>query len=175
MSRTAILAAATLSLFAVATPGFGSNDGFVLYGSKEKTGALAEHKFVAPVTSPYFHEDSFVTTDLRAWYAYHKFDGDSLINGGDAQVVALQVRLAITDQLQFVAYKDGYVDFDSGLVDSHGWNDLAAGLKWGFIQDWKNQFHMAAGVGYEMPVGDDDVFQNDEELRLWLSANKGFG
>lgn len=175
MPRKMLLAIASIALLSSTGLALAANDGFVLFGGKEKTGALPEHQFVAPVTSPYFHEDSFVTTDIRAWYVYHKFDADSVIDGGDAQVAAVQVRLAITDQLQLVAYKDGYTDFDSGLVESHGWNDLAAGLKWAFIQDWKNQFHLAAGVGYEMPVGDTEVFQNDEEMRLWLSLNKGFG
>lgn len=150
---------------------------FVLLGPPSVEGSQqpAEQQFVHPVTSPYFHEDSFVTTDVRAWYAYQRFDADSLIDGGKAQVAAVQLRLALTDRLQFVAYKDGYVDFDSGLVDAHGWNDLAAGLKFNFVQDWRNQLHMAVGAGYEFPVGDTDVFQNDQELRLWYNVNKGFG
>lgn len=179
----ALAAAATLLTMhgnAMAQLGRSQHAGFVLFGKSDTIAAAvaarpAEEAFVHPVTSPYFHEDSFVTTDLRGWYAYHSFDDDSLINGGDAQVAALQIRVALTDQIQFVAYKDGYVDFDSGLVDSHGWNDVAAGLKWNFLQDWDRQFHMAVGAGYELPVGDTDVFQNDQELRFWYSVNKGFG
>ena len=133
-----------------------------------------EHRFVHPVTVPYFHEDSFITSDVRAWYAYHNFPKNSPIAGGDASVYAVQLRLAITNQIQLVAYKDGYTEFDSGLVDDGGWNDVAAGIKWNFLQDWHNQFHMAAGIGYEFSVGDDQVLQDNEELRLWLSINKGF-
>ena len=33
---------------------------------------------------------------------------------------------------------------------------------------------MAAGLGYELPVGDSKVLQNDGEIRAWLSVNKGF-
>ena len=126
-----------------------------------------------PLTAPYFHEDAFVTTDLRAWYVNHQFYGDTI--GGEAEVYALQVRLALTERLQLVAYKDGYTDVSgSALGSPSGWNDIAAGLKYAFVQDWENQFHLAGGIGYEFSLGDDDVLQNTNELRLWLSANKGF-
>lgn len=127
---------------------------------------------VRPLTSPYFHEDAFVTTDLRAWYLSHHFYGDTI--GGDADVIALQARVALTNELQFVAYKDGYMEFNDTLGNESGWNDIAAGLKWAFLQDWERQFHMAAGIGYELSVGDDEILQDTNELRLWLSANKAF-
>jgi hypothetical protein len=149
---------------------------FVLFGSKNPDkDAPANNEFVAPVTTPYFHEDSFITTDLRAWFVYHRFPKDGLIDGGSAKDYAVQIRLALTDQLQFVAYKDGYIDFDSGLIDDSGWNDIAAGLKWNFLQDFKSQLHASAGVGYQFAFGDASVLQNDQELRVWASVNKGFG
>jgi len=148
--------------------------GFVLFGESGDAPA-AEEKFVRPLTGPYFHEDSFVTTDVRAWYVDHQFYGDTI--GGDATVMALQVRVALTESLQLVAYKDGYTEFDNAAVlgDNNGFNDIGAGLKWAFLQDWENQFHMAAGIGYEIGWGDDEVLQDTDEIRLWLSANKGFG
>lgn len=151
--------------------------GFVLFGDAGVELA-PEQKAVRPISAPYFHEDSFVTTDLRAWFVDHDFDSDTsaVLNRGSATVMALQVRVALTDSLQLVAYKDGYTEFDDAgaLDDNSGWNDIGAGLKWAFIQDWENQFHMAAGVGYEFSFGEQDVLQDTDELRLWLSANKGF-
>lgn len=133
---------------------------------------MPEYKVVRPITSPYFHEDAFINTDLRAWYVDHQFSNGTI--GGDVQVYALQVRLALTDRLQLVAYKDGYTEVnDSALGSPSGWNDIAAGLKYAFIQDWENQFHLAGGLGYEFSLGDDEVLQDTNELRLWLSANKG--
>ena len=85
--------------------------------------------------------------------------------------------MALTESLQFVAYKDGYTNFKGTDIDgivSDGWNDIGAGIKWAFIQDWEKQFHMAAGIGYEFGFGDEDALQDTEELRLWLSANKSF-
>jgi hypothetical protein len=172
--RYALIAAAALALTSSA---HAQHAGFVLFGQPNPEGAAQakQDRFVHPVTSPYFHEDSFVTTDVRAWALYHSFADNTIIDGGSAKVYAAQVRVALTDQLQLVAYKDGYTDFDSGLIRDSGWNDVAAGLKWNFYSDWKNNFHAAAGVGYQLPLGDPGVLQNQQELRVWASVNKGFG
>ncbi|QOV88952.1 hypothetical protein [Humisphaera borealis] len=149
---------------------------FVLFPSSEKAPEVKpENTFVHPVTSPYFHEDAFVTTDARAWFLYHDFPSGGVIDGGNAKVYALQVRVALTNQLQLVAYKDGYTDFDAGLLQDDGWNDLAAGLKWTPIQNHEKQFYLSVGAGYEFPVGDPGVLQNDGEVRVWAAVNKGFG
>lgn len=152
--------------------------GYILFG-ETNVEIASEQRVVRPISAPYFHEDSFVTTDVRAWYVEHDFDSDTnaVLANGSATVMALQVRVALTDSLQFVAYKDGYTEFDDAgaLDDNSGWNDIGAGIKWAFVQDWENQFHMAAGVGYEFSFGESEVLQDSDELRLWLSANKGFG
>lgn len=149
---------------------------FVLFGDaiQEAADLSITQQFVHPITSPYFHEDSFVTSDLRAWFLYHQFPGESLIGGGHAFVEALQVRLALTPSVQLVAYKDGFTQFDTPLVNEDGVNDVAAGLKWAFLQDYKNQFHAALGAGFQFPWGDQDILQNDAEVRFWSSINKGF-
>jgi hypothetical protein len=144
--------------------------------AKEKASdAKDQDLFVHPLTGPYFHEDSFVTSDARLWYAYQTVDKASVVGGGEGQVVAAQLRLAITDQIQLVAYKDGYTMLNTGAIDKDGWNDIAAGLKWNFLQDWKDQMHAAVGVGYQFPWGESRVLQNKEELRMWTSFDKGFG
>lgn len=173
-SRTAL---AALTIAAGTTTAAAQHAGFVLFGEPNPAAAAApkENRHVHGVTAPYYNEDSFVTTDLRFWYAYHKFPEAGLIDGGKAQVAAVQARVALTDKLQLVAYKDGYIWIDSGLVDENGWNDVGAGLKFNFWQDFENQFHAAVGVGYEFPWGDQKVLQNDANFRAWLSLDKGFG
>ncbi|QNN24828.1 hypothetical protein HED60_21960 [Planctomycetales bacterium ZRK34] len=153
---------------------YGQHAGFVLFGepNPDAKEVADQQKAVHPVTSPYFHEDSFVTTDLRIWYLYHDFPKTN--GGGHANVYAAQVRVALTDQLQLVAYKDGYTDLDAGLGVDDGWNDIAAGIKWNFLQDWKGQLHAAVGAGYEFKTGDGMVFNNSSQYRLWASVNKGF-
>jgi hypothetical protein len=163
-------------LFFTALPLTAQQADFVLFGDHPaERVSLDEHReAVHPISAPYYHEDSFVTSDLRAVYVYHDFPKSSAIDGGNAQVYAAQVRLALTDRLQLVAYKDGWVDLDSGLVSDEGWNDLAAGLKYKFLEDWDRDLHAAVGLGYEIGLGDDEVLQKDDELRLWASANQGF-
>lgn len=168
-SKQLFLAAALCAAFHSSS----AQGGFVLFGESGST-PQPVHKVVRPLTAPYFHEDAFVTSDLRAWYVNHQFYGDTI--RGEVDVYALQVRLALTERLQLVAYKDGYTDFSGeALAGNNGWNDIAAGLKYAFIQDWENQFHLAGGLGYELSLGDDEVLQDTNEYRLWLSANKGFG
>ncbi|MDP1663140.1 MAG: hypothetical protein Q8L55_14580 [Phycisphaerales bacterium] len=132
------------------------------------------HQVVAPVTSPYYHENSMVTTDVRVWYVYHKFNSDAIGPASStASVYAAQVRVALTESLQLVAYKDGYLDMN-GAVETDGWNDVAAGIKWQFLRDEANQLYAAAGVGYEFRFGESSALQNDSEVRLWASIDKGF-
>ena len=163
----------------LATQATAQHADFVLFGDSDPAMAAqsAEQTFVHPITAPYFHENTFITSDVRAWYAYHQFDNDGIANGGiggNAQVAAVQVRLALTDRLQFVAYKDGYIWFDDSAVNDEGFNDIAAGLKYNFYRDVEDQLYMSAGLGYQFDFGDSEVLQDDEELRIWFSVDKGF-
>lgn len=144
----------------------------LLHSSVQATTNNEQIPGVRPVSAPYFNEDSYITSDLRAWYLTHSFYGDTL--GGSVSVAALQVRLGLTENLQLVAYKDGYTKFDNTLNDEEGWNDIGAGLKWAFYQNWEKQLHVAAGIGYEFALGDDNALQDTTELRLWVSVNKAF-
>lgn len=129
---------------------------------------------VHPITAPYWNEDASITTDVRPVFVYHAFPGE-ILGGGRAEVTALQLRIKLTNSLQLVAYKDGWVNMDTPGLDTDGWNDIAAGLKWAFYQNDAAQLRAAVGVGYEFASGDDQVLQDDDELRLWLSVDKGFG
>lgn len=135
-----------------------------------------EQLFVHPVSAPYYHEDSFVTSDVRLWYLYHKFSKQTALGGGHLQAVAVQARIALTDRFQFVANKSGYSWWDEGLdLMNDGCHDIGFGLKWNFLQDWDEQMHAAVGVGYEVASGRQASLHDDEEWRLWGSFNKGFG
>ena len=166
----------TLVCFVFTTPSAQAQHAkLVLFGEPSEAAADVpeSHQFVHPVTSPYFHEDSFVTSDVRAWYLRHSIPTG--LGGGEAHVYAAQLRLALTNEFQFVAYKDGWVDYNSGLAGgAEGDMDIAAGIKWNFIQDWDQQLHVAVGAGYEIASGEGNVFQNDDEWRLWASINKGY-
>lgn len=167
-----------LSLSAFLFAGFagGAVAGETVEAKKEVVPVIPveEDIVVHPITGPYWHEDSFIGTDLRPVFAYHHFPGE-IFGGGRALVYAAQLRVKLTKQLQLVAYKDGYTDIQLKGYNQPGWNDLAAGLKWAFYQNDALQLHSAVGVGYEFASGDDEVLQDDDEVRFWWSINKGFG
>lgn len=147
----------------------------VLFGEENKDAAAApvENTFVHPLTAPYHNENSFVTSDVRVWFAFHNLP-DEVLGGGNIWTLAAQVRLALTDRLQLVAYKDGFMSIDTDAIDETGWVDVAAGLKYAIIQDYKENFHWSVGGGYELPIGDPSILQNDDEWRLWTSVDKGW-
>ncbi|MCW5766628.1 MAG: hypothetical protein KIT68_11710 [Phycisphaeraceae bacterium] len=164
-------------LMALAGSANAQHAGFVLFGEPNPAAARAslENKFVHPISGPYFHEDSFITTDVRTWLLYHKVDEDIALGGGHAMVAAAQIRVALTNWLQLVAYKDGYTWLSTPGLETNGANDIAAGLKFAVIQDFESNFHLSLGAGYQFPWGDPSALQNDGEVRLWGSVNKGFG
>ena len=112
---------------------------FVLLGGDSEA-IPVEQKTVRPLTAPFFNEDAFITTDVRGWFVYHEL-GEL---DGNLEVAALQVRVAITENLQFVAYKDGSSNFSEG---DDGWNDLGLGIKWAFFQDIGSQLFQGLARG----------------------------
>jgi hypothetical protein len=73
----------------------------------------------------------------------------------------MQLNVAITDRLTFIADKDGYARIDPRQgAQTNGWLDLAAGFKYTIIRDVDNQFLFTAGLMYEMPSGSSEVFQS---------------
>lgn len=172
-ARFTLPVVATLSLGGTASA---QHAKLMLFGESNQAGLdlPEERRAVHPITSPFYHEDSFITSDLRAWWLRHNLS-ETDAGGGRVDGVALQVRLALTDRLQFVAYKDGFLDFNAPLNNNDsGWVDVGAGLKWAFLQNWETDLHAALGVGYEFGVGNEEVLQGDDEVRFWGSINKGF-
>lgn len=112
-------------------------------------------RYVPPVTNPTFNESPFITTELRPIYIHHDIPGGFLTNGNDADVVAAQIRYAITDRLAFIATKDGYANLDfgggGGLPDTDGFLNVAAGLKYNFIAT--PDLMVTGGLRYEIPLG----------------------
>ena len=79
-----------LAFAMLAQTSFAQHADFVLFGESNPRAKETpkEHRFVHPVTSPYFHEDSFVTSDVRVWQVYHKIPNTSVLGGGNVDVTA---------------------------------------------------------------------------------------
>lgn len=176
-TRHLLAASALVVATAMAAPR-ATRGGTVLFGEADPAGLAlaAQGRTVHPLTAAYYNEESLVTTDPRAWYVDHQFPGMSPIGGGDASVYALQIRAASTGDIQFVAYEDGYVDCASGAVDDTGWNDIAAGFEWTFLQDWQRDLR-ARPDGAPRPetgVGEQGVVERaDRALQVRLAHAQG--
>jgi hypothetical protein len=193
MNRKAVLAG--LALAAMSSTAMAQSTDFVLFGKPSADAKLASQQNAAvhPITAPMYNDDPFVTTDIRligiyqsvpdtrsgTFFVQDPFTGQRVVDalnlrGKNVQQYLLQGRLALTSQVQLQVYNLGYTDWNGENYGGSGLNDFGVGVKWNFYQDWGNRLHAAVGAGYELPWGDNGIFQNDDELRLWLSISKGF-
>ena len=121
--------------------------------------------FVAPLSMPYLFEDPFATTGISAHYIWHEFPDQSITDGGDATVYALQVRVALTDRLSLIATQDGWMELrpDLSLLDdkSGGWMNLMAGLKYSLIEMPEERFILSPSVRFQTAQGSPEVLSGN--------------
>jgi hypothetical protein len=121
-----------------------------------------------PVQMPYLFEDPHNTTGLNFAYIYHRLpDSGSLeaaFDGGGAHVLALQIRLALTPRISFIAVRDGLTMLrpgDDSVVDPHtGIMDMSVGFKGSLIDSREHNFILSPAIRYEIPMGAKQLFQN---------------
>lgn len=149
-------------------------------------GSLGEGGFdhyVPPVSNPLFNETPFITTELRALQIHNDIPEKFLTQGGNIDVYAVELRLALTDRLGIIATKDGFADadFDRVLPDTTGWVNLAFGLKYAVISRPKNGEILSVGFKYEPPSGSVNVagikLQGDGDgfIDIFASGAKSMG
>lgn len=176
MGRTGwLLVAAALG----ATPA-GAQSWFDFKGS---FGPSGHRRYVPPVSNPLFNETPYITTELRPIAFHQTIPDEFLTGGGDIDVVAAEVRIALTERLGFIASKDGYADihFKSALPDESGFANISAGLKYAVISDPAADAILTLGVEYEPPTGDLETggisLQGDGDgfLNLFVTGAKAWG
>jgi len=132
---------------------------------------------ISPVSHPVTFEDPRHSTELRPIFAYHEVDDSFVTQGGNAQVYALQARLKLTDDLSFIATKDGLVSLKPKAVvpDDEGIADVAAGLKYSVLRT--DTSILTTGLRYEIPLGKEEIFQGqgDGALNPFVSAGTTCG
>lgn len=135
-----------------------------------------EH-FYNPVGQPLYFETPFNETGVRFLYINHEFPNNSQIGGGRVIVGAMQIRVALTDRLGFIATKDGRSWLRAGAFPrADGWNDLTLGLKYVAIADYENDFVVTPGIRWMLEQGDHSVLQGRrQEYSPFVSVAKGFG
>jgi hypothetical protein len=129
--------------------------------------------FISPMSNPVFFEDPRTVSELRPMFVHHNIPAGA--GGGHANVIALQIRAAITERLSLIATKDGFIMSTNDVVDD-GWADVSLGLKYGLIQDVENQRLLSAGLTFELPVGTPRALQGngDGEFNLFLTGGLEF-
>jgi hypothetical protein len=134
--------------------------------------------FIGPITNPILAKDPRSLTEARALFINNVIPGDHPLGGGDFQVYALQLRLALTERLTLIADKDGYASINPNrAANSDGWLNLAAGLKYTLVRDVENQFLAAVGFMFEPQTGEAAVFQShgDGLFTFFGTVGKEFG
>jgi hypothetical protein len=134
--------------------------------------------FVMPMIAPFLFEDPFITTNVSIHGIRHESPEDSVFRGGDAWVMAVQARVAITDRLAFVATKDGYVWLDNDhpiLDDEQGFFDIGAGFKFAVIDRPEDNFILSLIARLDIPVGDDEVFSGNGDGVFVPSVSTAWG
>jgi len=96
--------------------------------------------------------------------------GLGTLGGGSINMLALQLRVALTDRLGFIANKDGWADINFNIspalpLDDEGFANLSFGFKYALISDPEQETLVTAGLTYEAPTG------NLKAGPFWLSGN----
>lgn len=125
--------------------------------------------FISPVTNPIYFEDPRNLTEVRPLFINHVIPGG--LGGGTVNVYAMQLRARLSENVSFIAVKDGYITSTSPLLND-GWADLGAGLKFNLIRDIERQLLWSAGFTYEAPIGSNAALQGlgAGNLNLFSSA-----
>lgn len=132
-----------------------------------------------PISNPTLFDLALPGTNVHPIFIYHSLPDQvnttagNVPLGGDVQVYALQFEIALNERLSIVATKDGYVDMnpDSTLGSTDGIANLGAGLKYAFILDPVSRTAVSGTATFEVPIGDDEVFQGEGDGSMNLILN----
>lgn len=125
--------------------------------------------FISPITNPVYFEDPRLMTEARAIFLQHR--APIAVGGGDVQLYALQLRARLSENVAFIATKDGYIRSTNPVI-GNGWADTAAGLKFALYRDVARQRMVTGGFTFELPTGEADALQGNGSgnLNLFLAS-----
>jgi len=131
-----------------------------------------------PVLDPIAFEDAIIRSEIRPVFGYQHMSPDFITQGGDLEVYGVQFRWAVTDRLGLVISKGGYNVVNPGAGPQLvGWGDFQVGVKYALIDNPADQFILTGGVLFEIPTGEEAVFQGRGSgiWNVFLASEKGFG
>ncbi|WP_316348559.1 hypothetical protein [Desulfuromonas acetoxidans] len=141
-------------------------------------------RYIMPLSNPVYNAEARNKTMIRPIYLYQNLPEKVQTSvgkvplDGHVQGVALAATIALSERFSIVAVKDGYLDCepDETLSSHSGWADLAAGLQYSLIYNPADQLIVSARAVYELPSGDDEIYQGngDGAITPSLIVLKGF-
>ena len=145
---------AAMALAGVLFSGVAASEEFK-FDFKGSLGPGKHTRYVPPLANPLFNETPYITTEVRPLFIYNKIPDSFLTTGGEILLGAVEVRIALTERLGFIATKDGYadIDFDAVLPDESGFVNISLGFKYAVHSDPATQSILTVGVEYEPPTG----------------------
>jgi hypothetical protein len=128
-------------------------------------------QFISPVTNPFLFEDPRSLTEVRPILIYQTIANSApFFQGGDVLFVGARGSVALTDRLSFTINKLGgigiYPDNNTFFPDSFGFAEVWLGGKYTFIRNPDSGTLLAGGAIFQIPAGDDKVFQHTGDLSV---------
>ena len=112
-------------------------------------------RYVPPIANPLFNETPYITTELRLVHQYTDIHSDWVSAGGNINLYAAQVRVALTKKIGFIATKDGFANanFKATLDDEDGFANISAGFKYAVHSNPNENSLLTVGIEFEPPTG----------------------
>jgi len=129
-----------------------------------------------PMSMPYLFEDPFITTEAQLVGIWHDTPNRSVFQGGNVGVIALQLRLALTEDLAFIATKDGvtFLRPDNAILpDDDDLMDITVGFKYAAYRS--GSLIVTPSLRYEIPLGAHKLFQGQGDGVLIPAASFAWG
>jgi hypothetical protein len=129
------------------------------------------------MTNPVYFEDPRNLTEARVIFLNNQVPG-AVLGGGPVQLLATQLRAALTERLSVIATKDGYIFAGDDSPPLEGWANVALGLKYNFYANAARQELLSAGVRVEMPTGSYSNMQGNSgssQFDMFLTGGKQLG
>jgi hypothetical protein len=126
--------------------------------------------WASPVSDPFNFIDPLSLTELRPIFIYQAIPSKNLVlGGGSAEFYGMQGSLALCESLSLVINKLGFVSLQprAGFPmfnKDTGFAEFWLGPKWTFFRAPNTGTAIAAGLTFQLPIGDAKVFQNTGTL-----------
>jgi hypothetical protein len=139
--------------------------------------------FSSPITNPFFFEDPRALTEIKPLMIYDRVPGrNPAFEGGDIWWYGVTGSVAISDMFSVVINKLGFLTVRPestahGINSDTGFSEFSLGPQFTFLRSECTKSVVAAGLLFDLAIGNGSVFQNTGDLSLvpYISYAQNFG